>query len=97
MKIKKPKIPFSAIVEESGLNRAARWMPFAAAAFILMLGSMVCVYPQSESLVNLFLDAPEGLPWGVSCASAFLFAAFEFFGSLLDLLSAWLRLRKSYS
>ena len=96
MKIKKPKIPFSLIVKQAGLDRAARWMPFAAAAFLVLYAATLgCVLPEPERLSFLFSECLPGVSMSVVFSVSLFFAALEFFGSLFDLLSAWLSLRKA--
>lgn len=97
MKNSKPKIPFSLIVKQAGLDRAARWMPLAGAAFcLLVVGCIVGCAPYAFEYGTSFLDeCPVFFSMTSCCVMIFFFAALEFVGSLADLLSACLSLRKA--
>lgn len=96
MKNSKPKIPFSLIVKQAGLDRAARWMPFFAAAFLVLFVVLIACTPFAAKLGTSFVeDTPTFFCLVGVVVTAFGLSCFEFFGSLLDLLFSWLSLRKS--
>lgn len=91
------KISFSRIVEEAGLNRAARWMPLAFSFF--MLGALIvafwgCSVSLDELQAMDLPDCPLGFTYLTVLAIVLFFAGAEFVGSLFDLFFAWLRLRR---
>ena len=96
MKRKHEKIPFALIVKQAGLDRAARWMPFFAATFLVLLVVLIACTPFAAKLGTSFVeDTPTFFCLVGVVFTAFGLSCFEFFGSLVDFLSAWLSLRKA--
>ena len=94
MKRKHVKIPFSLIVKEAGLARAARWMPLGFNLFMLF-GLLTAVQPEHLD-VPAFLSYIDPNALLLSFSSVvFGLAVLEFIGAFIDFFLAWLSLRKA--